>query len=137
MKLYLAGPMRGIPEFNYPAFGAAAASLRTKGHEVFNPAEADNEEFGVNVSKGSGGDDKVAAAQVGMDPLAFRRNVFERDAIWIARHAEGIALLPKWEASAGARAERALAEAIGLQVFLLEPLADGAYAMIDAKAGGR
>ncbi|URM87018.1 nucleoside dexoyribosyltransferase [Arthrobacter phage Ruchi] len=37
--LYLAGPMSGLPEANYPAFHAAAASLRRAGFEVLNPAE--------------------------------------------------------------------------------------------------
>ena len=39
MQLYLAGPMRSIKDFNFPAFNAAAAKLRAAGHEVFNPAE--------------------------------------------------------------------------------------------------
>lgn len=37
--LYLAGPMSGLPAFNYPAFDAAAAQLRGAGFEVLNPAE--------------------------------------------------------------------------------------------------
>jgi hypothetical protein len=40
MILYLAGPMSGLPDSNYPAFHAAAAALRTAGHTVLNPAES-------------------------------------------------------------------------------------------------
>lgn len=37
--LYVCGPMTGLPEFNYPAFNAAAAALRAMGYDVVNPAE--------------------------------------------------------------------------------------------------
>ena len=39
MKLYVSGPMTGLPHFNFPAFHAAAAALRLKGYEVVCPAE--------------------------------------------------------------------------------------------------
>ena len=38
-RIYIAGPMTGFADFNYPAFNAKAAELRSEGFEVFNPAE--------------------------------------------------------------------------------------------------
>lgn len=41
-KVYIAGPMTGLPEFNFPAFNEAAAVWRVWGWEVANPAESHN-----------------------------------------------------------------------------------------------
>lgn len=38
MKVYLAGPMRGKEDHNFPAFHFAAAKPREQGYEVFSPA---------------------------------------------------------------------------------------------------
>ncbi|MCE4073268.1 DUF4406 domain-containing protein [Pseudomonas nitritireducens] len=38
-RMYLTGPMTGLPEFNYPAFHAEAARLRQLGYHVENPAD--------------------------------------------------------------------------------------------------
>lgn len=38
-RVYVAGPMTGLADFNFPAFNAAAAALRAKGWHVENPAE--------------------------------------------------------------------------------------------------
>lgn len=114
MKLYLAGPMRGIPNFNYPAFHAAAAVLRAEGHEVFSPAEHDVEKYGAAIgTNNEEGDEAVAAAQHGFS----RREALSADLQWICANAEGIALLPGWQKSKGALAELALAEALDLVVF--------------------
>lgn len=40
-KVYIAGPMTGIEEHNFPAFNEAAQRYRSYGLEVFNPAEND------------------------------------------------------------------------------------------------
>lgn len=38
-RVYIAGPMTGLPELNFPAFHAAAADYRKRGCFVVNPAE--------------------------------------------------------------------------------------------------
>ncbi|WP_298705942.1 DUF4406 domain-containing protein [uncultured Variovorax sp.] len=38
-RVYIAGPMTGLPEFNFPAFNAKAEELRAAGWHVENPAE--------------------------------------------------------------------------------------------------
>lgn len=38
LDIYIAGPMTGLPEFNYPAFHAAARLLGGYGFAVTNPA---------------------------------------------------------------------------------------------------
>lgn len=38
-RIYIAGPMSGLPELNYPLFNATAARLRGLGFHVENPAE--------------------------------------------------------------------------------------------------
>lgn len=115
MKVYLAGPMTGIPHFNYPAFHAAAASLRSDGHEVFNPAEHDIEMFGKDISNPTG-----CAVQAADEHGFDRRAALKADLAWICDHADAIALLPGWERSSGANAERALANALGLSILTIE-----------------
>lgn len=116
MKIYLAGPMRGIPEFNYPAFHAAAAKLREDGHHVFNPAERDIERHGTDISKGNAtGDEAIATAEHGFN----LREALKDDLEFICLHADAVVLLPGWEKSKGAKAERATAIALGLEVIYL------------------
>ena len=117
MKIYVAGPMRGIPEFNFPAFFAASAKLVAEGHEVFNPAAKDNEKHGTDLSKGNmTGDEYVASSQHGFS----LREALAADLAWICAEADAVALLPGWEGSKGATAERATALALGLKVIELE-----------------
>lgn len=92
--IYLAGPMSGYAEHNFPAFNKAAAGLRADGHFVFNPAEG--------------------------SPLgASYRQCMAVDLGWMCAHADTIALLPGWQDSRGARAEMALAECLELDVMHL------------------
>lgn len=116
MKLYLAGPMRGVPQFNYPAFHAAAAKLRDQGHEVFNPAEKDIERHGEDFFADNPTGDPAVAEAKGFS----LREALGIDLAWICAEAEGIALLPGWYHSKGAQAEYRTAEALGLRIINLE-----------------
>jgi hypothetical protein len=108
MKIYLAGPMRGIADFNYPAFDAGAAHLRSLGHEVFNPAQHDRE-TGHDLTGSTGNED---LSSLGFD----LRSALGADLDWICTQADAVAVLPGWENSKGARAEVATALALGLTV---------------------
>lgn len=117
MKIYLAGPMRGYPQFNFPAFHAAAARLRAQGHVVFNPAQRDEGVYGTDFAAGNKtGDEKEATATYGFN----LREALAADMKFICEEAEAIAMLPGWKKSKGATAEHATAEALGLEVIWLE-----------------
>jgi hypothetical protein len=117
MKIYVAGPMRGIPEFNFPAFMKAADKLRDEGHYVFNPAERDIKEHGPQVAYGNmTGDLEQATREHGFN----LRDALCDDLTFICKEADAVALLPGWQRSKGATAERATAEALGLQILELD-----------------
>jgi hypothetical protein len=94
-RLYLAGPMTGLPDYNYPAFRKAAAMLRNEGWTVECPIENDD---------GSQG-----------KPWQF----YLREAIKQVARSEAIALLPGWAKSRGARLELYIALSLGLETYLL------------------
>lgn len=103
--LYLSGRMRSLPLFNFPQFHEAAKWLREQGYEVYNPAEHE--------------DPSEVADSLERDPVGLARELFAEDTRVICMEADGVAMLPGWDKSKGARAEKALAEAIGLQVLFL------------------
>jgi hypothetical protein len=100
--VYVAGPMRHIALFNFPAFDAAAALLRSQGHTVINPAELDRA-VGINEHT---------------DPLPpdFLRGAMRRDLDAICG-CDAIALLPGWANSKGVGVELALANLLGLEIL--------------------
>lgn len=116
MRVYIAGPMRGIANFNYPAFNEAAAKLRAEGHEVFNPAEKDIKTYGKEVQNNPRGSVAKAEKEHGFS----LREALAADTRWVCLNADAVALLPGWSKSKGACAERALAKALGLKVIFLK-----------------
>lgn len=92
MKIYIAGPMTGLPNLNFPAFHAEAARLRALGYEVVNPAE------------------------INADPSAGWLECMRADIRELVT-CDGVALLPGWEKSRGATLEHYIARALGLAVI--------------------
>jgi hypothetical protein len=108
--------MRGIPEFNFPAFHNAAALLRSLGHTVFNPAERDIERHGKDISAGNpDGCEKKAAAEHGFS----LRDSLADDLAFICKEADAIVFLPGWQNSKGVASERATGQALGLKEIFL------------------
>lgn len=111
MKIYLAGPMRGLPEWNFPAFDAAEKRWRDAGHTPFNPAATTRAIYGRSDPWEAGAD------------VAHLRHVIDVDLACV-KAADAIALLPGWESSAGATVELSLAQFLGMEVYnalTLEP----------------
>jgi hypothetical protein len=91
-RIYIAGPMTGLPEFNFPAFNAAAARLRTDGWHVENPAEHGH----------------IAGAEWS-DYLRWDLS----RVVTVA----AVYLLPGWPQSKGATLEVTVARALGLAII--------------------
>lgn len=90
--------MTGISEWNFPAFHAAAAKLRAIGHDVTNPAENDD------------GDTSMSWDYYMRQDIAHIMSV------------EGVAVLPGWQGSRGARLELLLASSLRLPIFEAETM---------------
>lgn len=91
-RIYISGPMTGLPGLNFGAFNSAAGQLRALGYEVINPAEKQSE----------------------LGELTWEEYLREdlRDMLTC----DTIALLPGWEASKGAHLELHVAHRVGMAV---------------------
>lgn len=98
MRIYIAGPMSGIPQLNFPAFDEAADTLRTHGYEVVSPAELDDPDYRARVMQSKTGKETYL--------LGVWGDCLSRDVKLIADSGiTGIVLLPGWAGSRGARLE--------------------------------
>ena len=102
MRIYLAGPMTGLPQHNTPAFDAAEWLLCEQGHEVVSPA-----------------------AMLRVFPNDTLRQHFSRDCQAICE-ADCVVVLDGWERSKGVAVEIALAEYLGIPVRTFENIMSGA-----------
>lgn len=98
-KIYIAGPMTGLPNFNFEAFDRAAIHLKALGYEPLNPADNGREFLAKNNNKAP-------------DERQYRQ-LLSRGREMI-RQCSKIYLLKGWEKSYGARDELSYALIIGL-----------------------
>ena len=99
--VYIAGPMTGLPNFNRPAFDAAAKVLRTAGWEVINPVDMDIETYGSRLfDTNDTGDIAQAKFDYGFDLEDCR--ITNKEMVDMC---DLVALLPEYHNSSGARAE--------------------------------
>lgn len=113
MKFYICGPMRGIPDFNAPAFERFTDMLRSAGHEVVSPIELDREHGGVAEITDIDGTPTCSQED-------FRR-CMARDLAVIAKDCDALFVLEGWGASFGARVEMFVAMAMGLKLHFERP----------------
>lgn len=92
--VYLAGPMTGYPDYNFPAFEEARKQLRRLGAEVICPAEAGQVE--------------------GWE----WKDYMKRD-ILMMLDADSVVVLPGWEQSRGAKMEVGIAAKLRMTVLSL------------------
>lgn len=92
-RVYVAGPMTGLPDLNSPAFVAEVARLRAEGHEVLSPTE-------INA---------------GLEHEGWHA-CMRRD-IPVLLTCDAVQLLRGWQGSKGARIEAFLAAEFGLEVW--------------------
>lgn len=98
MKLYIAGPMTGVPYWNVPLFERVAAALREKGTECIVPIELDGSTYRDFCLADPTGRGKIQDGRTWGDFLA-------RDVKCIADEVDGVVMLPDWYQSKGARLE--------------------------------
>ncbi len=113
MKVYIAGPMRGYPFYNFPSFDCAKVLLRDMGHEPVSPADLDRA-YGFDPN----GPDYSDANNCSSFPegAGSAREVIKRDILAVLT-CDAVAVLPGWAQSEGAKLEVALMKFIGGDVI--------------------
>lgn len=94
-RVYLAGPMTGFPEHNFPAFKNYTTWLRNHGYDVVSPEELENKETG---------------------PRKSWEYYLTRDLRELLTCC-AIAVLPGWEKSRGATLEIYVGWRLGFEIF--------------------
>ncbi len=100
-RIYIAGPMTGVPKFNRPRFEEAARILRAHGWTVESPVE---------IAAAFGSDNTIVTTPGMLD------TVIDEELAQLAK-CDAIYLLTGWENSRGAKTELLLALEKGMEVI--------------------
>ena len=109
MKIYIAGPMTGYDQWNFPAFFKLEESLLKLGYRVVNPAHNDGPTLELALE--SAGEPERPNNSWNWYMKRDLPHLLECDAICV---------LPNWQKSKGASLEVQVANAIGVPVYVLE-----------------
>jgi len=91
VRIFIAGPMTGLPDYNLPAFAAAADQLRAAGYEAVNPGHR-------GVIEG------------------YTWSDYLRDSLRELLTCDAVAVLDGWYDSRGARLENHVADQLGMRI---------------------
>lgn len=105
-RVYIAGPMTGIPDLNRDAFTAAAERLRAAGYDVVNPHDIPPHHHDGECPQ------SYATSDDGHSAACYLRTCFA--ALLACDH---IHLLPGWNRSIGATRELDIACWVGIPVL--------------------
>ena len=92
-RIYISGPMTGMPDLNFPAFHAEAARMKGLGYEVVNPAELNT------------------------DPTMEWSECMRHDLAALLT-CDALALIDGWQKSAGAHLEMHVAHRVGMEIVI-------------------
>jgi hypothetical protein len=106
VRVYISGPMRGLPDYNYPVFHAVAEEIAKNG---VDGGGYPHEDTPLNPAANYGGDTSRDITEYMQQDL---HQVLSADAL---------VLLPGWERSEGAQLEIRVASAVGKRFFLALP----------------
>jgi hypothetical protein len=109
MKLYIAGPMTGMEDWNFPAFFDAEKQLESLGYAVENPARHD----------GNTVEEALATVGTADNPVEKWEFYVKRDLKYLLE-CVGVVLLPGWQDSKGARLEVHIAKQLKMPLFILK-----------------
>lgn len=120
---YLAGPMSGIAQFNFPEFDRLAAHLRGMGYVIASPSEFEHEQIRAKVmDEATTGHDHDEVGTPWHECLA-RDNVLVSHPSCI-----GVIVMPGWEKSRGALLETFVATRLGKPLLAL---AEGPFSLTE------